>query len=244
MSDAPGYPAAKQEFLLRRLHSLAGLIPVGAFLIFHLVTNASILLNNPQRDFYQQQVDKIHAFGPLLVPLEFLFIFLPLAFHAGLGVKMWLQSKPNTSHYPYWGNIRYTLQRVTGVIALLFILIHLYQMHWLGGLLPRGGYFEAERASGTTAWVLQHYAAWAGPVYLIGILSAVFHFANGIWTSLITWGITVGPNAQRKAGYVCAAFGLALAVAGTGSLYGFMRFPSPVQPEKVQAQNEANSAHS
>ena len=242
MSDAPGYPAARQEFLLRRLHSLAGLLPVGVFLIFHLSANASILFNNSDRDFYQQQVDKIHALGPVLVPVEILFIFLPLAFHAGLGVKMWLQSKPNTSHYPFWGNIRYTLQRVTGVIALLFIMVHLYQMHWLGGMLPNGGYFEAERASGTAAWVLQHNKFWAGPLYLIGVLASVYHFANGIWTGLITWGITVGRNAQRKAGYVCAAIGLALALAGAGSLVGFMRFEKPLTPHKYHSVTDVTSA--
>ncbi|HOB73431.1 MAG TPA: succinate dehydrogenase [Phycisphaerae bacterium] len=234
MSEAPGYPAARQEFLLRRLHSLAGLIPVGAFLTFHLFTNATILFDQ-NGDFYQRQVDKIHAFGPLLGPIEIAFIFIPLAFHAGLGVKMWLQGQPNTLQYPFWGNIRYWLQRVTGVIALVFILIHVWQMHWLGALLPNGGYFEVEKASGTTAWVLQHYRIWAGPVYLIGILCSVFHFANGIWTGLITWGITVGRNAQRRAGYVCAIIGLGLGIAGVGSLWGFLRFPHPVVPEKYHS---------
>ena len=235
VSDAPGYPAARHEFLLRRLHSLAGLIPVGVFLIFHLATNATIVLDKPGT-FYQERVDQIHALGPLLKTVEMVFIFIPLAFHAGLGVKMWLQGAPNTSHYPYGGNIRYMLQRVTGVIALLFILVHLWQMHWLGDWLPQGGLFDATHAPGTTAWILQHYAVWAGPVYLVGILCAVFHLANGVWTSLITWGVTIGPAAQRKAGYVCAAFGLALALAGTSSLWGFMRFGKPVEPKKVHEQ--------
>jgi succinate dehydrogenase / fumarate reductase, cytochrome b subunit len=238
VSEAPGYPAARHEFLLRRLHSLAGLVPVGAFLIFHLSANAGIVMDKTG-DFYQHQVNLIHSLGPMLIPVEFIFIFFPLAFHAGLGVKMWLQGAPNASHYQYWGNIRYTLQRITGVVAILFIGAHLWQMHWLANRLPGGGLFEHEQAAGTTAWILQHYAVWAGPVYLVGILCAVFHFANGVWTSLITWGITVGPNAQRKAGYVCAALGIALALAGTSSLWGFMRFGSPVEPKKVRSHGES-----
>lgn len=235
MSDAPGYPAARQEFLLRRLHSLAGLIPIGAFLAFHLGTNALVSLNGVAgHDLFQEQVDRIHALGPLLYPVEILFIFAPLAFHAGLGVKMWLQGRPNTTHYPYWGNIRYTLQRVTGVMALLFILIHLWQMHWLGGLLPVGGYFRAEQATGTAAGVIQE-RFWVAPVYLIGTLAASFHFANGIWTGLITWGVTVGREAQRRAGYVCAVIGLTLAFFGTTSLWSLKRLPDPIPPGRQEA---------
>ena len=32
---------ARNEFLLRRLHSLSGLIPVGAYMVVHLLTNAT-----------------------------------------------------------------------------------------------------------------------------------------------------------------------------------------------------------
>lgn len=230
MSSAPGYPAARQEFLLRRLHSLAGLIPVGVFLIFHLGTNAMVALNTSKLDVYQQQVDRIHGMGPLLFPVEILFIFIPLLFHAILGVKMWIQGQPNTASYPYWGNVRYQLQRITGVIALVFIGVHLWQMHWLGGLLPRGGYFVAEQATASTAGILQAYKIWAAPLYLIGVLASTFHFANGIWTGLITWGITIGRQAQRKAGYVCAVVGVSLALFGTVSLVSFLRYPHPLPP--------------
>lgn len=247
MSDAPGYPAARNEFLLRRLHSLAGLLPVGIFLFFHLASNSMVALNTAQRDLFQEQVDRIHGLGPLLIPVEILFIFIPLAFHAGLGVKMWLQGQPNTGAYPFWGNIRYTLQRITGVVALLFILVHLWQMHWLGGLLPVGGYFVAEKATASTAGILQANQYWAGPLYLIGVACSVFHFANGIWTGLITWGITVGREAQRKAGYVCAAVGITLFLMGTASLVALLRYDHPLPPgqheTKLQAAAPATTDH-
>ncbi len=37
----------KYYFLIRRLHSLSGLIPVGVFLFVHLATNASVLSPGP-----------------------------------------------------------------------------------------------------------------------------------------------------------------------------------------------------
>lgn len=40
-------------------------------------------------------------------------------------------------------------------------------------------------------------------VYVIGILAACFHFSNGLWSFLISWGITVGPRSQRVSSILC-----------------------------------------
>ena len=57
--------------------------------------------------------------------------------------------------------------------------------------------------------------------YVIGVLSCVFHLANGIWTFGITWGIWVTPQAQRWATAVCLVFGLGLAAVSMASLAKF-----------------------
>jgi succinate dehydrogenase / fumarate reductase cytochrome b subunit len=216
-------PVESRQFLIRRLHSLSGIIPVGVFLFFHIGTNSLIAVSGPADDLYQKQVNNIHNLGPLLIPVEILFIFVPLAYHAIVGTKIWLESRPNAKNYTYWGNIRYTLQRTTGVATLVFILLHLYQMHWLGAWLPGGGGFHHADASLTTAQVLQK-ARWIAPVYMIGVTCACFHLANGTWTFLITWGVTIGPRSQRIAGYACAAMGVALAITGLIAVRGFTVF--------------------
>ena len=38
-------------------------------------------------------------------------------------------------------------------------------------------------------------------LYMIGVVASVFHFANGMWAFLVSWGITVGPRAQRISSY-------------------------------------------
>src|SRR5699024_11609798 len=38
--------------------------------------------------------------------------------------------------------------------------------------------------------------------YVIGVLSVVFHFANGLWSFMITWGITQSPKSQQVMSYV------------------------------------------
>lgn len=219
---------AKYYFLIRRLHSLAGLMPVGVFLCVHLMVNASILLPGEPGAEFQRSVERLHALGPLLVPVEIIGIFLPLLFHAVLGVKIWLTSAPNVQQYRYGGNVRYVLQRMTGVIAFVFILYHVWQMHWLGAPLGGGGFAVhdesgAPTAAATTAQIIGA-AWWIAPIYALGITATVFHLANGIWTSLITWGITIRPQSQRAAGYVCAVFGVILCVVGLGALRGFRTF--------------------
>jgi succinate dehydrogenase / fumarate reductase, cytochrome b subunit len=230
MAEVAEVSVRSNQFLLRRLQSLTGIIPIGAFVVLHLLSNLMVYFNEPGYDYFQEQVNRIHALGPLLVTTEILFIFLPIAFHAAIGIKIWLEGKPNSIHYPYWGNVRYTLQRITGVVALIFIIVHVWHMHWLGGRFG-GGMFDPNDASATAAWALQAHRSWAQPLYVVGVLAVVFHFANGIWTFLITWGITVGRQAQRKSGYVCAIFGIGLAVVGLFALRGFMIHPDPRPPE-------------
>ncbi len=57
--------------------------------------------------------------------------------------------------------------------------------------------------------------------YLVSVLLLVFHFANGIWTAAITWGLTISVGAQRRWGHVCAAIGIALGLATTAAVVGF-----------------------
>jgi hypothetical protein len=43
----------------------------------------------------------------------------------------------------------------------------------------------------------------------------VFHFANGMWTGAIAWGLTGTANAQRRWGHVCVVLGAVMFVVGT-----------------------------
>ena len=63
--------------------------------------------------------------------------------------------------------------------------------------------------------------------YLIGSLALVYHFANGLWTFAITWGLTVTENAQRRWGWVCLGLGLLLTAASLASIYGFATYELP-----------------
>src|SRR3989304_4448146 len=223
----------RHEFIVRRIHSLLGLIPIGGFLVFHLATNASIL-DGP--DTFQTRVDVIHRLGPTtLFILEWGTIFLPILFHGIVGLIIVTRGKRNLRYYPYVENWRYTLQRATGVIAMVFILFHVFHMHgwvrwgwWTMHVAkPLGGaQFDSEHAATSAAAALQA-SSFLAIFYAIGITAAVFHLANGLWTMGITWGVWTTPRAQRWANIPCAIFGIALLIVGLGALLGMLNVPLP-----------------
>ena len=223
--DRPGLSLfERHEFLIRRLHSLSGLIPVGAFMVVHLSVNASVL-ESPGA--FQRNVYSIHGLGSLLPLVEWVFIFLPILFHAIIGLVIIQGGLPNQSSYPLAKNYRYTLQRGTGIIAFFFIMWHVFHMHgwfhspwWVENVAePFDGHqFRAYSAASTAGIALQGIVV---PVlYAIGILACVYHLANGIWTMGITWGVWTSARAQDRASVACTVFGVALTVVGLSALWG------------------------
>ncbi len=250
MKSAAGDPPqgsflARNEFLIRRLHSLSGLIPVGAYMVVHLLTNATVV-ESP--GLFQRMVYQIHSL-PLLPVIEWGFIFLPILFHAIIGVLIIRGSLPNSGTYKYGSNVRYTMQRATGMIAFVFIVFHVFHMHgwfhfaaWETNVVKPlgGGQFEPFNAPTTAAAALSGIAYQI--FYVVGVLSCVFHLANGIWTFGITWGIWVTPAAQRWATTACLVFGLALSAVGLGALGGFVFMSKERQAEARKVEDEMYKA--
>jgi succinate dehydrogenase / fumarate reductase cytochrome b subunit len=234
---------ARNDFLIRRLHSLCGLIPVGAYMVVHLLVNASVINGDAT---FQNNVLNIHKFGDLLPILEWTFIFIPILFHAIFGCFIIAGGMPNNHNYPYAANYRYTLQRATGVIAFIFIMLHVLHMHgwihnesWLHYVVEPmgGGQFRPYNATSTAGAALQN--AVIVVLYAIGVTACVYHLANGIWTMGITWGVWTSPRAQRRASYVCGAFGLLLMGVSAAALFGMRAaVDDPEKLREVRAQED------
>jgi len=201
------------SFWARRIHSLSGVVPIGAFLVQHLFENSYATQDAAA---YNERVLKIQEL-PYLIWLEVFVIFLPILFHAVYGTYIAWQAKYNVAAYPMLRNWMFTLQRLTGVILFFYIGIHVYetrfQVFFDESLKYR--FFEHMKE-------LLSSPAYFG-LYLAGVLSAAFHFANGLWTFGIVWGITAGRQAQRLSSYACAGLGLILAGMGVTSLLGFLQ---------------------
>ncbi|HUX27355.1 MAG TPA: succinate dehydrogenase cytochrome b558 subunit [Terracidiphilus sp.] len=200
------------SFLWHKLHSLLGIIPIGAFLLEHLLSNYEAL-KGPAA--YGAQVKFLNSL-PMVRVLEWTFIFLPLLYHGIYGLYIWLRGKSNVVYYPWAGNWMYTAQRYTGLIAFAYILQHVIRQRFMGISLPEN--------PGAAFAKVQHELAnpWMLAVYVIAMIAICWHFAYGIWLFAAKWGITPGKTARKRFGYVCAALGVLLAVIGLASIWAFV----------------------
>jgi succinate dehydrogenase / fumarate reductase cytochrome b subunit len=95
--------SGRSHFLLRRLHSLTGIV-FGGYLVVHLLINAAIAQGG---NVYQTQVDKIHDL-PFLPVIEWTFIYLPILFHTAYGCGSPSPGQPNVNRYSYGKNWFYS----------------------------------------------------------------------------------------------------------------------------------------
>ncbi|GAB4386886.1 MAG: succinate dehydrogenase cytochrome b558 subunit [Phycisphaerales bacterium] len=227
--------------VLRRLHSLTGIVPIGLFLIIHLTTNSSVMwgaLNGRSHvgsamgrgvETFQEEVSWINSL-PLLLLIEIFGLWVPIAFHAILGVAFALSGSNNVARYGFQGNKRYVLQRLTGYIGFVFILYHVATLRWgWEWLTPSDTAWSHYFATSTLAAALKGDGGqWTMPGmivsigYFIGVTALVFHFANGLLTASITWGVLTTEKARRRWGYACTAIGAAVMLAGWSALLGFV----------------------
>ncbi len=218
---APLRAGQGSSFVLRRLHSLSGIIPIGAFLIEHFISNSESI-HGVQA--YNDQVKFLTSL-PFVHVLEWVFIFIPLLYHGLYGLWIWYGGETNVGDYPWTGNWLYTAQRWTGIIAMIYIAYHLYDMRFTGVHLMNGGYTAA---FSKVYFDFQH--TWVVAFYVVGIVAASWHFSYGVWLFAAKWGFTVGEQARRKFGYVCLALCIALVGMGLYSIAGFVRVPADQVP--------------
>ncbi|WP_096435990.1 succinate dehydrogenase cytochrome b558 subunit [Alteribacter populi] len=201
--------STNRDFVYRKLHSLLGVIPVGLFLIVHLSVNYFSVRGEEE---YNQAVAFMEGL-PFRYTLEILFIFLPILFHAIYGLYIAFQAKHNTTTYSYFRNWMFRLQRTTGIITLIFIAWHVWETRIAAAL-------GADVNFDMMASIVENPIALIA--YIIGITATTFHFANGLWSFAITWGITVSPRSQQIATYVTIAIFLALTFVGIRSILAFV----------------------
>ncbi len=206
------------SFLLRRLHSLSGIVPVGLFLIEHFVSNA-FATKGPAA--YTKQVELLTSF-PFVVGLELFGIWLPILYHSLYGFYVWYRGEVNVGEYPWIGNWLYTSQRWTGAIAFFYMLYHTYHLRFTGvHLLSHPAQaFPKVQAEFQNPWIVAFYA--------VGIIAASWHFAYGLWLFAAKWGITTGENARRRWGYICLGIAVIFIAVGALTMYSFLN--TPLQP--------------
>src|ERR671916_577639 len=89
-----------RTFVLRKLHQLSGIVPIGAFLLEHLYTNSKAAHPTAGPQQFNKAVEDLQAI-PYILLLEIGFIFIPLLYHAIYGMVITLEARPNNLNYPY-----------------------------------------------------------------------------------------------------------------------------------------------
>jgi succinate dehydrogenase / fumarate reductase cytochrome b subunit len=207
-----------RTFVLRKLHQLSGIVPLGLFILEHFYTNSKALggateFNNAVKDL--QSI-------PYILFVEIGGIFIPLIYHAVYGLVITVEARPNNLAYPYPRNWFYLIQRMTGVILFFFITFHVLNFRF--GLIPGLNTISvAKHPEQAFSIVAGEFSmVWIFIVYMIGITATVWHLANGIWLFMVDWGITIGERAQRLTGYACIGLGVVLLLVGINAAIAFI----------------------
>jgi succinate dehydrogenase / fumarate reductase cytochrome b subunit len=199
------------SYYYRKLHSLLGVIPLGLFLASHLLTNYEAL---DGLDAFMEKVFWLNSL-PLVLFLEIFGIWLPLAFHAVYGLYVAYQSRNNANHYSFFRNQMFVWQRITGVVTFIFVCWHVFETRFQVAI----GNIEHSDLGMTMHGIATN--PWMFTFYLIGIVSSVFHFSNGMWSFLVSWGITIGPRAQKVSSIVWMSVFVIMSVMFIMSLVAF-----------------------
>ncbi len=207
-------------FLLRKLHQLTGIVPLGVFFLVHMYTNSTAMSG---AEVFNDHVRDIHHM-PYLIFVEIFGIFLPLLFHSIYGIWISAESKPNALSYSYGRNWFYVFQRVTGIFLFFFIFFHVLNLRFgvIPGLESYGNPVagNADRAFAIVSAEFQNVGILL--LYILGVLATAWHLAYGFWLFAVDWGILIGEKAQRVALYACIGLAFFLGAVGINAAISFV----------------------
>jgi len=198
--------------LARRLHAIFGIVPVGAFLLFHIAVNSSAIRG---AEAYDQTIRRLQRL-PFVVALEFGLVLLPMAYHGLYGLYLAATRPGGDPGSPPARRRLAIFQRATGIPLFAYVLFHLWTTR-----LVQVAQHDHESVD-LFHWMQALYATpWIRAVYVLGLLCATSHFAVGLRLSAEDWGLARTPAAKRAVGAIAAAVFVSLAILGLRSLAAF-----------------------
>lgn len=206
-----------KTFLLRKLHQLTGIVPLGAFFFVHMFTNSKAMSGDK---VFNDAVADIHHM-PYLIFIEIFGIFLPLLFHSVYGIFISAEARPNAMNYGYGRNWFYLFQRATGIFLFFFLLFHILNFRFgaIPGLNTTAVAGNADKAFAIVAAEFQ--ITWVFIIYVLGVLATAWHLAYGFFLFAVDWGIIIGEKAQKYALYGCLGLAAFLGAVGINAMVSF-----------------------
>jgi succinate dehydrogenase / fumarate reductase cytochrome b subunit len=148
-------------------------------------------------------------------------VLLPLALHTVWGLGRLVASRPNNVRYPFYGNLKFLLQRASALGVLLFVGAHL----WLALLKPR--LVEGHPEAFADIAHQMHFHAPTLVTYVLGTLGAAYHLANGAQTFCMGWGVVSTRQGLRRLEAWSIAFFLLVLAMSWGVLYALWAAGAP-----------------
>lgn len=214
--------AVPATFIARRLFSLSGVLPLGAFVVLHLIWSVRVLSGQAAFDA------TLAHLTPLRLGLEALLIGVPLIFHAALGLTLIRRSRINVGRYPFGGNWSYALQRVTGPVALVFIAYHVWELRVRVLLGRTSSYDFRDSLCATLSSTGLGGVPWAALGYLVGVAAVTFHLAAGCVGFAESFGLVRTSRDARRLGVACAIAGVLLFALGVSTVIGLATGAAPL----------------
>lgn len=185
------------------------------FVIVHLLGNLQLLYGDATP--FNTYALKLHNFGFLLYTVEVL-LALTILLHAYIGITIYLRRKKarkngyavyNTKGEPSKQTIGSRSMIVTGLVLLMFLVIHLVQFRFgpaeetmLGPEVARNLYLLVMQTFSNIGWVL----------FYVGVmLLLAFHLRHGVWSMLQSLG-AMRPSWSKGIHAFALLLGLLLAV--------------------------------
>jgi succinate dehydrogenase (or fumarate reductase) cytochrome b subunit, b558 family len=224
-----------RTFLLRKLHQLTGVVPLGLYFLVHMYTNSTVMSGEK---VFEEHVTDIHHM-PYLLFIEIFGIFVPLLFHSIYGIFISAEARPNVGNYGYGRNWFYVFQRVTGVFLFLFLTFHILNLRF--GMIP-GLNTTPVAGNAELAYDIvsrEFSIPWVMVLYILGILATAWHLAYGLWLFAVDWGILIGEKAQKLTLYACIAIAIFLSAVGINAAVAFVR-PCGLFPAAFCGELEKN----
>lgn len=187
-----------------RLHRISGALALAAFVVVHLLVQASALGGAAR---YASLAGAL-ARSPGVGFLELLLVAAPFTVHAATGIALLRRGREDSR---YGGRRAWVTQRAAAVVVLVFVLVHTWELRaqrLFFGLAPEGLYTTLTAHLSSTAGGLP----WRALFYVLGTLAVAIHLANGLYAA-------VGRGRPRMR-TVTVALGIAVFLVGTAIVVG------------------------
>jgi len=223
-------------FLLRKLHQITGIVPLGVFFGVHMYTNSTAMSG---ARVFNEHVQDIHNM-PYLLFIETLGIFVPLLYHSVYGIIISREARPNLGSYSYARNCFYFIQRISGAFLFFFLIFHIlnFRFGMIPGLNTTPVAGHADLAFNIVSHEFQNDVIFF--IYVLGVLATAWHLAYGIWLFVVDWGIVIGEKAQKVVLYACISLAVFLGAVGINAAAAFVRrcgmLPSALCEQAEQKQ--------